>query len=103
MWIGGPLAECDEGLSLASIARAGGIRDDVLSAADLFDAVFDEQTKLVDIEPCVYRKRYPDLLNPRSSSITAFGPIGTRPGFARPSLRNTILSRQTLRRKSSKT
>jgi hypothetical protein len=53
VWIGGPLAECDEGLSLASIARAGGFRDDVLSAADLFDAVFDEQTKLVDIEPCV--------------------------------------------------
>jgi hypothetical protein len=35
--------------------------------------------------------------------ITAFGPIGTRSGFARLSLRNTILSRQTLRRKSSKT
>ena len=34
---------------------------------------------------------------PISSWITAFGPIGTRPGFARLSLRNTILSRDRLR------
>ena len=44
-----------------------------------------------------------DLVNPRSSSITAVGPIGTWPALARLSLRKTILSRQTLRRKSSKT
>jgi hypothetical protein len=37
------------------------------------------------------------------SSITAFGPIGTRPGLGKSSLRKTILSRQTLRRKSSNT
>jgi hypothetical protein len=43
------------------------------------------------------------LAKPMSSSITAFGPIGTRPGFGRLSLRNVIFSRHTLRRKSSKT
>ncbi len=44
-----------------------------------------------------------DRVNPRSSSITAVGPIGTWPALSRLSLRKTILSRQTLRRKSSKT
>jgi hypothetical protein len=43
------------------------------------------------------------LAKPILSSITAFGPIGIRPGVARLSLRKTILSRQTLRRKSSNT
>ena len=37
------------------------------------------------------------------SLMTAFGPIGTRRGFGRFKLRKVILSRQTLRRKSSKT
>ena len=37
------------------------------------------------------------------SSITSPGPTGTRPGLGRSSFRKTILSRQTLRRKSSNT
>jgi hypothetical protein len=36
-----------------------------------------------------------DLLKPMLSSITAFGPIGTRPGLVKSSFRKTILSRQT--------
>src|SRR5262249_16889545 len=48
-----------------------------------------------------YRKA--NLLNPILSWITALGPTGTRAGFGRSSFRNTILSRQTFRKKSSKT
>lgn len=44
-----------------------------------------------------------DLLKPILSSITAPGPTGTRPGLGRSSFRKAILSRQTLRRKSSNT
>src|SRR5262245_9687085 len=36
-------------------------------------------------------KAYAGRVNPISSSITAFGTIGTRPRFARLSLRKTIL------------
>ena len=44
-----------------------------------------------------------DLKNPMSSSITAVGPTGTFAGLGRLRLRNTILSRLTLRRKSANT
>jgi hypothetical protein len=43
------------------------------------------------------------LMKPISSTITAFGPIGTFRGFGRLRLMNSILSFHTLRKKSSKT
>lgn len=56
----------------------------------------------------VRRHRIPNALQARlrklmSSSTTDAGPVGTISGLGRPSLLNSILSLQTLRRKSENT
>jgi hypothetical protein len=66
----------------------------------------EDAVHLIPLSPLITLSdgtRYTDLENPMSSSTTAPGPTGTLPGLGWLRFRKTILSRQTLRRKSENT